>query len=115
MPTPVLTESVDDPSRRRAPYADVVPLSDVELAVLDVLSAHAGRVVTRTTLARSTGMRGLGPRRIDAVLVAVRRHVGPERLVNVRNRGWMLLDGRPETASPGWPSPVGPGAEEVPC
>ncbi len=67
-------------------------LTAIEELVLEVLYEHRGRVVTRAMLARSAGLRGVGSRRVDVALVAIRRLVGNERLVNVRSRGWMLID-----------------------
>lgn len=66
------------------------PLNDRELALLRVLIDSRGRVVTRSELARRAGLRHLQPRRVDVLLVNVRRAVGPEHLQNVRGRGWML-------------------------
>lgn len=60
-----------------------------EQAILCVLEAQRGRIVTRTELARAAGL-PVASRRIDVHLVNVRRHVGSESLVNVRSRGWML-------------------------
>ncbi len=60
-----------------------------EEAMLEVLRAQAGRVVTRTQLARVAGL-SVSSRRLDVHLVNVRRVVGAENLTNVRSRGWML-------------------------
>lgn len=67
-------------------------LCDRELALLAVLEAAQGRVVTRTELARAAGLRR-APRRVDVHLVSVRRHLqsAQSQLVNVRGRGWMLV------------------------
>lgn len=65
---------------------------DRHLDVLAVLVAGAGRVVGRGELIRRAGLRELAPRRVDALLVEVRRIVGDTNLVNVRGRGWMLLE-----------------------
>lgn len=67
-------------------------LSDSEATVWRVLHANRGRVVTRSRLAREAGLRGLSDRRVDALLVGVRRCVGPDGLRNVRGRGWLLVD-----------------------
>ncbi len=64
-------------------------LTPRERAVLDVLDAERGRVVSRVDLARRAGLSGLSPRRVDTLLVALRRRLG-DRLVTVRGRGWML-------------------------
>ena len=69
------------------------PLTDREIALLTVLRDSRGRVLTRTELARRAGLKGVQPRRVDALLVNVRRALDDERLINVRSRGWMLVDG----------------------
>jgi DNA-binding response OmpR family regulator len=63
-----------------------------ELALIGVLLESTGRVVSRTELVRRAKMFGLAPRRVDVHLVEVRRMVGADNLVNVRGRGWMLVD-----------------------
>ena len=68
-----------------------VSLSEGEATVWRFLQANAGRVVARNELARHAGVRGLSPRRVDVLLVAVRRAIGAEQLRNVRGRGWLLL------------------------
>jgi DNA-binding response OmpR family regulator len=62
-----------------------------ERAVYDILFEHAGRVVSRSEIARCAGIADLNPRRCDALMVAVRRAVGPDAIVTVRRRGWMLV------------------------
>jgi DNA-binding response OmpR family regulator len=66
--------------------------SPLVLRVLAVLVESHGRVVSRTELLRRAGLRGLSPRRVDVLLVDVRRIVGDAHLVNVRGRGWMLTE-----------------------
>ncbi len=68
------------------------PPRDRHLDVLAVLVEGAGRVVGRGELIRRARLRELAPRRVDALLVEVRRLVGDENLINVRGRGWMLVD-----------------------
>ena len=67
-------------------------LCERELALLAALEGARGRVITRTELARAAGLRQT-PRRVDVHLVNVRRHLqGAQcQLVNVRGRGWMLV------------------------
>ena len=60
--------------------------------MLAVLVANCGRVVGRRELARLAGMADLNQRRCDSVLVGVRRTLGPDSIVTVRSRGWMLAD-----------------------
>jgi DNA-binding response OmpR family regulator len=65
-------------------------LSDQEAAVLRVLMESRGKVVSRRELARRAGLASLSDRRVDSVLVGLRRVLGPDVLRNVRRRGWML-------------------------
>ena len=68
-----------------------VNLSEAEATVWRFLQANEGQVVTRSELARHAGLRGLSPRRVDVLLVAVRRAIGAEQLRNVRGRGWLVI------------------------
>ena len=61
-----------------------------EAAVLAALQAAGGRVLSRSELTRAAGLTGLSPRRVDGVLVALRRRLPPGALVTVRGRGWAL-------------------------
>ena len=58
--------------------------------MLAVLFANRQRVVGRKELARRAGLAELNERRCDSVLVGVRRLLGPDSIVTVRSRGWML-------------------------
>jgi len=58
--------------------------------VLAVLYANRTRVVGRRELARQAGLAELNQRRCDSVLVGVRRLLGPDSIITVRSRGWML-------------------------
>jgi len=76
-----------------APFRDAPPLAHQgrqERAVLAVLLANRHRVVGRLELTRHAGLAGLSERRCDSVLVGVRRLLGPDSIVTVRSRGWML-------------------------
>jgi DNA-binding response OmpR family regulator len=73
-------------------------LSAQEAAVLDALRAAGGRVVSRADLARSAGLEGLSERRVDGVLVTLRRRLPDGALVTVRGRGWMLVEHASDTA-----------------
>lgn len=66
-------------------------LSEREAAVLAVLEAAGGRVVSRAELARAAGLAALSPRRVDGVLVRLRRVLPVGALVTVRGRGWALV------------------------
>ena len=74
-------------------------LSSAEVAIWRVLQQSSGRVVNRTELMRRAGLSRVTARRIDVLLVAVRRAVGSENLLNVRGRGWMLIEPDPATAT----------------
>ena len=60
--------------------------------MLAVLVANRRRVVGRRELARQAGLAELSERRCDSVLVGVRRMLGPDSIVTVRSRGWMLAE-----------------------
>jgi DNA-binding response OmpR family regulator len=77
-----------------APVTGVDPLETLgpqERAVLAVLIANRGRVVSRYELARQAGVANCTERRIDSLLVGIRRALGPDAIVTVRRRGWMLV------------------------
>ena len=67
-------------------------LSKVDRAVLEVLAARRGRVVSRATIAREAGLGHLHPRRPDASIAAIRDVLGADAVVTVRGRGWMLAE-----------------------
>jgi DNA-binding response OmpR family regulator len=73
------------------PVAEAVePLSEQEASVLAVLLQYSGRVVSRQELARRSGLADRSERRCDAILVQIRRRLGPTSIRTVRSRGWML-------------------------
>lgn len=67
-------------------------LTDQEHALLDCLRIGTHRVLTRTELAREIGLRADQRRRVDVMLINVRKALASEglALVNVRSRGWMV-------------------------
>jgi DNA-binding winged helix-turn-helix (wHTH) protein len=77
----------------------VYRLGEQEQSVLSVLLANRGRVISRRELARRAGLADLSERRCDSLLVAIRRALGPNSVVTVRSRGWMLSDDAVDTAS----------------
>ena len=64
--------------------------TEQELAVLKVLVASGGRVVGRDYIARETGIGVSSARRVDSCLVSLRRALGSDSFVTIRQRGWML-------------------------
>jgi DNA-binding response OmpR family regulator len=68
----------------------VYRLGEQEQTVLSVLLIHRGRVISRRELARRAGLANLSERRCDSLLVAIRRALGPDSVLTVRSRGWML-------------------------
>lgn len=83
--------SPPDPSSQledaRPPAARLGPS---ELAVLDVLVDAAGRVISRSEIARRAGIAEQSARRCDAIMVTLRRALGVDSIRTVRSRGWML-------------------------
>ena len=78
------------PDRHTDPL--VYRLGEQEQTVLNVLLINRGRVISRRELARRAGLANLSERRCDSLLVAIRRALGPDSVVTVRSRGWMLTD-----------------------
>lgn len=69
----------------------ILPLSVQEVVVLSVLAAAGGRVVGRDELQRRVGLNHRAPRRCDALIVGLRRALGPGAIATVRGRGWRCL------------------------
>lgn len=66
-------------------------LTPQERAVYAVLAGNPGRVLSRAELSRRAGIADLSARRCDSLIVGIRRSVGPDRVLTVRRRGWMLV------------------------
>jgi DNA-binding response OmpR family regulator len=83
------------------PVESPVPsrLGGSERAVLGVLVEAPGRVLSRGELARRAGLRQLSERRVDAVMVTLRRILGDDSISTVRRRGWMLERDRVPSAT----------------
>jgi DNA-binding winged helix-turn-helix (wHTH) protein len=60
-------------------------------AVLEVLRASRGRVVSRRELADRSGLGHLSERRVDQAILVLRRNLGADAIRTVRRRGWMLV------------------------
>jgi DNA-binding response OmpR family regulator len=67
-------------------------LSETDLSILRVLSASKGRIVSRESILRLAGLHNVSARRADASLVVLRKVLGPESVITVRRRGWMLSE-----------------------
>jgi DNA-binding response OmpR family regulator len=65
-------------------------LTDAERAVLAALQLAEGRVIGRAELAARSGLGDLSARRVDSILVGLRRNLGEGSIVTVRARGWRL-------------------------
>ena len=64
----------------------------LDLHILRLLVESQGKIVGRDFLARQTGLESASARRVDASLVSIRRWLGTNSLVTVRQRGWMLSE-----------------------
>jgi DNA-binding winged helix-turn-helix (wHTH) protein len=67
-------------------------LSETDLSILRVLAGSKGRVVSRESILRLAGLDNVSTRRADASLVVLRKVLGPDSVVTVRRRGWMLSE-----------------------
>jgi DNA-binding winged helix-turn-helix (wHTH) protein len=67
-------------------------LSETDLSILRVLLDAKGRVVSRESILRLAGLDNVSARRADASLVVLRKVFGPENVITVRRRGWMLSE-----------------------
>ena len=66
----------------------VTELSEREMAVLRAL--QKGAVVSRADLIRDADLGDLSARRCESLIMALRRILGNEAIVNLRRRGWRL-------------------------
>jgi DNA-binding response OmpR family regulator len=72
------------------PSTPLSALTAVDLRILDALMEQQGRVTSRDTLMRLAAVDSLASRRVDVSIVALRKVLGPESIITVRQRGWML-------------------------
>jgi DNA-binding response OmpR family regulator len=76
--------------------ATSMALTDAERAVFNVLQSAQGKVIGRAELAARSGLGDLSARRVDSILVGLRRSLGEGSIVTVRARGWRLATPIPE-------------------
>ena len=67
-------------------------LSAVDRRILHALVQQEGRITSRDTLMRLAAVDSLTNRRVDVSIVVIRKVLGPESILTVRQRGWMLTD-----------------------
>ncbi len=86
------------------PYAAPFPdgatppvLGAQERAMLTVLAQRPGKVVTGDVLAQRLGLPTLTPRRAGELVGGINTALGPDTVVAVPRRGWML---QPYTSNP---------------
>jgi DNA-binding winged helix-turn-helix (wHTH) protein len=86
------SQGADTPEKTPSYPFDMPALTTTDLAILKALAENYGRVVGREYLMRTAGLDGSAPRRVDASLVVLRKTLGPDAVVSVRRRGWMLTE-----------------------
>lgn len=67
-----------------------IHLSTTDIAVLGVLVEKNPKILSRESLSRMAGLENDSARRVDSSLVMIRRILGPDSIVTVRRRGWMI-------------------------
>ena len=65
-------------------------LSPSEQSVVRILLDNRDKVIGRESLSRLAGLDAESARRVDSCLVAIRKAFGPDSIVTIRRRGWML-------------------------
>jgi DNA-binding response OmpR family regulator len=73
-------------------------LTRSDIAILGALVSNKGRIMSRSSLLKQAGLQSFTERRCDASLVTLRRALGPDSIVTVRQRGWMLSENALMTA-----------------
>jgi DNA-binding response OmpR family regulator len=64
--------------------------TSLDIGTLRLLVEYSGRIIGRDQLARLLNVEASAARRIDGSLVVLRRLLGPDAIITVRSRGWML-------------------------
>src|ERR1700739_2208555 len=88
---------LDPASREARIQGRLISITSVEFALLEVLMAHAGRIVTREELTEAVLGRKLGPfdRVIDVHVSNIRKRLGPsqgvERIKAIHGSGYLLV------------------------
>lgn len=65
-------------------------LTSLDIGTLRLLIENSGRIIGRDQLARLLNVEASAARRVDGSLVVLRRLLGPDAIMTVRSRGWML-------------------------
>ena len=65
-------------------------LSPSEESIVRILLDNHDKVIGRESLSRLAGLDAESARRVDSCLVAIRKVLGPDSIVTIRRRGWML-------------------------
>lgn len=88
---------LDPASREARMQSQLIPLTSVEFALLEMLMLHAGRIVTREELTEAVLGRKLGPfdRVIDVHVSNIRKKLGTsqgvERIKAIRGSGYLFV------------------------
>lgn len=73
-------------------------LTGSDIAILNALVVNKGRILDRSSILKSAGLQSSTSRKCDASLVSLRKALGPDSIVTVRRRGWMLSENAIVTA-----------------
>ena len=88
----VLTAAMSESKVGLTTTAPTSRLGAHERAILAVFIYNEGRIVSRRELARQAGLAELNTRRCDSLLVTLRKSLGQDAIITVRQRGWMLAE-----------------------
>lgn len=87
-----LTPGASESSVWLSTAASATSIGAHERAILEVFIQNEGRIVSRLELSRQAGLAELNTRRCDSLLVTLRRILGQDAIITVRQRGWMLAE-----------------------